>query len=128
MAIERIATGKPLENNFRHGAGVIVSGRTLHTSGLVSRDAEGNPVGAGDMRAQIEQVFRNVGDVLDAAGSDFSRVVKYTIYVTDMEAYRRERAAGDPYHVGKPASTLVEVARLADPLMMVEVEAVAALE
>ncbi len=128
MTIERVSTGKPLEQRWAHGAGVISSGRLLHTSGIVARDADGNPVGEGDMRAQVEQVWRNLADILEAAGAEFSRVVKYTIYVTDIEAYMAAREAGNAYHIDKPASTLVEVSRLAGPEMMVEIEAVVALD
>ena len=120
--------GPALEAARSHGAGVIVSGRTLHTSGIVARDDEGRAVGVGDMRAQIEQVWRNLADVLSAAGTDFSRAVKYTIYVTDMDAYQRHREASEPYYVDRPAATLVEVSRLASPELMVEIEAVVALD
>lgn len=128
MTLQRISTGTPREKTVLHGPGTIVSGRVLHTSGLVARDAAGKPVGAGDMGAQIVQVFRNMADVLRAAGTDFSRVVKYTIYVTDIEAFQRARAVADEFFVGKPSSTLIEVSRLAAREMMVEVEAVVALD
>ncbi len=128
MTIERVTTGKPLESRMPHGPGVISSGRTLHTSGQVARDADGAAVGAGDMKAQLEQVWRNLADVIEAAGADFSRVIKFTIYVTDMDAYQRVREIGNQYYADKPAATLVEVSRLASPEMMVEIEAVVALD
>lgn len=128
MAIERVTTGKPLESRMLHGPGVIASGRTLHTSGLVARDEDGFAVGIGDMRAQLEQVWRNVADVIAAAGADFSRVIKFTIYVTDMDEYLRVRDIGNEFYIDKPAATLVEVSRLASPEMMVEIEAVVALD
>ncbi len=128
MAIERVTTGKPLEGSMLHGPGVIASGRTLHTSGMVARDADGAAVGVGDMKAQLEQVWRNLADVIEAAGADFSRVIKFTVYVTDMDEYHRVREIGNPYYVDKPAATLVEVSRLASPEMMVEIEAVVALD
>ena len=129
MAIEqRISTGNPREAAAQHGPGVVVAGRVLYTSGIVARDGDGNVVAPGDMAAQIEQVFRNLGDILEAAGTNFSHVVKYTIYVTDMGAWQAARTAAAPYYVDKPAATLVEVSRLADPAAVVEVEAVAALD
>jgi 2-iminobutanoate/2-iminopropanoate deaminase len=128
MTIERIGTGKAMESRMAHGAGVIASGRVLYTSGQVARDADGAPVGIGDMAAQLEQVWRNLADVIEAAGADFSRVIKYTIHVTDMDAYQRVRDIGDQYYIDRPAATLVEVPRLASPEMMVEIEAVVALD
>ena len=134
MTIERVTTGKALEKTMLHGPGVIASGRTLHTSGIVARDDDGNVVGIGDMKAQIEQVWRNLADVIEAAGAtgatgaDFSRVIKFTIYVSDMDEYLRVRDVSIPYYVDKPAATLVEVSRLASPEMLVEIEAVVALD
>jgi 2-iminobutanoate/2-iminopropanoate deaminase len=128
MTIERIGTGKAMESRMAHGAGVIASGRVLYTSGQVARDADGAPVGIGDMAAQLEQVWRNLADVIEAAGANFSRVIKYTIHVTDMDAYQRVRDIGNRYYVDRPAATLVEVPRLASPEMMVEIEAVVALD
>jgi enamine deaminase RidA (YjgF/YER057c/UK114 family) len=128
MSREKIATGRAYEGKVLHGAGVVVTGRTLYTSGLTSRDAEGNIVGKGDIAAQIRQAFTNLGDVLRAAGADYAKVVKYTIYVTDIDAYLREGRNARPFMVDKPGSTLVEVRRLADPDLLVEVEAVAALD
>jgi enamine deaminase RidA (YjgF/YER057c/UK114 family) len=128
MAIERVTTGKALESGMLHGPGVISSGRILHTSGMVARDADGAMVGVGDMKAQLAQVLRNLADVIEAAGADFSRVIKFTIYVTDMEEYQRVREIGNVYYADKPAATLVEVSRLASSEMMVEIEAVVALD
>lgn len=128
MTIERVSTGKASESRMLHGAGVISSGRTLHTSGIVARDADGAAVGVGDMKAQLEQVWRNLADVIDAAGADFSKVIKFTIYVTDMDEFQRVRDIGNQYYVDKPAATLVEISRLASPEMMVEIEAIVALD
>jgi enamine deaminase RidA (YjgF/YER057c/UK114 family) len=128
MPRNTVSAGKPYESSQRHSPGVIVEGRALHTSGIVSRDADGNPVGPGDMKAQVAQVFANLADVFRAAGADASKVVKYTIYVTDVEAFQAARAIADPFFAAKPASTLIQISRLADPRMMVEVEAVVALD
>jgi len=126
MAIRRIETGRPYEHKVRHGAGTVVSGAVFHTSGLTSRDRDGNIVGKGDMAAQIAQAFANVGDALRAAGSDFPRVVKYTIYVTDIDAYLKVAAPiTAPFSAHRQASTLIQVSRLAHPDLMIEVEAIA---
>ena len=123
-----VSTGKPGEARNDHSAGVVVSGRFLFTSGLTPRDADGAVVGRGDMAAQMAQTFANVADVLRAAGTGFEHAIKFTIYVTDIDAYIAARAglteAAAAMAAG-PASTLVEVSRLADPDMMVEIEAIA---
>lgn len=124
-----VSTGKPGEARNAHSAGVVVSGRFLFTSGLTPRDADGAVVGRGDMAAQVAQTFANVADVLRAAGTGFEHVIKFTIYVTDIDAYLAARAdlpaAAAAAMAAGPASTLVEVSRLADPDMMVEIEAIA---
>ena len=109
----------------------VRSGRTVYTAGQVALDREGKLVGEGDMRAQIEQVFANVGAALEAAGTDFAHVVKLTTFVTDAKldnllAFRdvRDRHVA-PQHA--PASTLVQVARLARPEWLVEIDATAVL-
>lgn len=128
MTRRTVSTGKRGEARNAHSAGVVVSGNFLFTSGLTPRDADGAVVGAGDMAAQIAQTLANVADVLAAAGTDLSGVVKFTIYVTDIDAYMAARAnlpAAAEAMAAAPASTLVEVSRLAHPDIMVEIEAVA---
>lgn len=128
MTRRTVSTGKPGDARNAHSPGIVVSGTFLFTSGLTPRDADGNIVGAGDMAAQIAQTFANVADVFTAAGTDFSRAVKFTIYVTDIDAYRAARAdlsAEADAMAAAPASTLIEVSRLAHPDIMVEIEAVA---
>ena len=80
-----------------------------------------------NMKAQAEQVFKNLQAALDAAGAKFSDVVKMNTYITDMEqapAVREVRARyfGDT----TPASTLVQVVRLARPEFLLEIEVIAA--
>ena len=128
MSREIVQTGRGYEKQIQHSAGVIVSGRTLYTAGLTARDGPGNIVGVGDMSAQIKQAFQNVEDVLKAAGTDFSKVVKYMIHVTDIDAFLGALEGPRWFMVGNPASTLVQVARLAHPDLMIEVEAVAAID
>jgi 2-iminobutanoate/2-iminopropanoate deaminase len=128
MSRELVETGRAYESKIAHSAGVIAEGRFLFTSGLTSRDDAGNVVGVGDMAAQIRQVFANLEDVLRHAGADFSKVVKFTIYVTDIDGYRAALAGERAFMTGAPASTLVEVSRLASPELLVEAEAIVALD
>ena len=103
-------------------------GRLVFVSGQVALDEQGRLVGAGDAGLQAEQVFANVAAVLAGVGATPADVVKATIFVTDMAsraavAEARRRCFGD----AAPASTFVEVSRLADPEWLVEVEVIAAL-
>ena len=128
MSRRALTLGRGFEKKVVFSLGVVSSGRLLHTAGITARDAEGDVVGAGDMRAQVKQCFENVGSVLAAAGAGFADVVKYTIYTTNIDLFETTtRDLRFPYFVDRPACTLVEVSRLIDPKMMVEIEAVVAL-
>jgi enamine deaminase RidA (YjgF/YER057c/UK114 family) len=102
--------------------------RVLYCAGQVSVDAEGNPVNAGDMRAQITQALDNVNSVLVSAGFKMSDVVRLNFYTTDvdrtMEAWPliRERLA---QAACRQASTLLGVTRLYHPDILIEIEATA---
>ena len=127
MSREVISVDKPWVKDIAFSLGVASDNRLLFTAGITARDPEGRIVGAGDMRAQIEQCFRNVGDVLRAAGADYGDVLKWTMYTTDIVEYGRHGEVWRRYFVDKPASTLIEVSRFVVAEMMVEIEAVARL-
>jgi enamine deaminase RidA (YjgF/YER057c/UK114 family) len=128
MSRQPLILGKPFEKQVPFSLGVVSSGRMLHTAGITARDANGDLVGAGDMRAQVEQCFSNLKDVLEAAGASFGDIVKYTLYTTDIGLFdSATRDIRHPYFVDRPASTLIEVSRLIDPGMLVEIEAIACL-
>ena len=107
--------------------GVVGEGRILFTSGITARDSDGEVIGKGDMRAQMEMCFQNVGDVLRAAGTDFGNVLKWTMYTTDIDEFSKNADVYKRHFINRPASTLVEVRRLIFPEMLVEIEAVALL-
>jgi enamine deaminase RidA (YjgF/YER057c/UK114 family) len=100
--------------------------RSIYLSGQTSVDKGGNVVGAGDFRAQAVQVFENLRVALAAAGAGFGDVVKANYYVLDMSniAVLREVRRG---YLGSaaPASTLVEVRKLAREEFLVEIEMIA---
>ena len=111
--------------SYSHGIEVPPNARWLYIAGQVGAGADGKPKEG--VEAQTEQAWRNLKDVLAAAGMSMENVVKITTYLTDensIAAYRAGRAE----HLGnfRPASTLVIVKRLADPKWLVEVEAIAA--
>jgi reactive intermediate/imine deaminase len=101
-------------------------GKTVYIAGQVAFDRSANVVGAGDFKAQTLQVLENLKSALAAAGATFENVVKINTYVTDMSQIQvlRELRA-DYFGKNPPASTLVQVVRLARPEFMIEIEAVA---
>ena len=110
-------------SHFTHA---VRAGDLLFVSGIVAVDTEGRLVGGDDVVAQARQVFENMGAVLAAAGCAFADVVKVTVYLTDIDDPPRinpvrQEVFGD----ARPASTLVEVPRLAVEGAKVEVECVA---
>ena len=125
MSRDVIVSDKPWTNDIAFSLGVASDERLLFTAGITARDPEGAVVGVGDIRAQIEQCFRNVGDVLKAAGADYGDVLKWTMYTTDIVAYSKHGEVWRKFFVNKPASTLIEVSRFVVPEMLVEIEAVA---
>ena len=109
---------------------VVASGsRTVYISGQVAMDAEGRLVGAGDLGAQTEQVMRNLGAALAAAGANFADVVKTTTYIVGYKPEMRAVVSRtrSPFFAGRepPASTLVGVSALALPEWLIEIEAIA---
>ncbi|MSO94969.1 MAG: RidA family protein [Thermoleophilia bacterium] len=108
-----------LSQGFRVGDLVIVSGQA-------AINEHGGLVGVGDFDAQADQVFRNLQRVLEAGGSSLDRIVKVTIFLTDMANFPkivelRGRWFTEPY----PADTIVEVSALALPELEIEIEAIA---
>ena len=117
--------GLPPVNGYSHA--VSFDGRTVAVSGQLPLDADGKVVGADDPAAQVRQAFANLAAALSAAGSDLSRVVKLTVFLTDLADLAAFRRVRDEVLPGprKPASSLVQVAGLAHPGCRVEIEALA---
>jgi enamine deaminase RidA (YjgF/YER057c/UK114 family) len=105
----------------------VRGGRTLYIAGQLALDADGNLVGAGDFRAQVEQVFVNLQARLAEADATFNDVVKLNYYLTDGSDLLPIREVRNRYvntdH--PPASTLVVVKRLVREEYLIEVEAIA---
>jgi enamine deaminase RidA (YjgF/YER057c/UK114 family) len=114
---------------FVQGHEVQGAERTLYCAGIVSVDEDGRPLHEGDMRAQALQAYENLETLLTLAGYTWADVVRLNTYVTDVDAYMgavpaiRERLAGAG---GRWAATLLGVARLAAPALLIELEATAA--
>lgn len=124
MREEYRAPGLP--EPISHYADAVRANDLLFVSGIVPVDGEGRLVGEGDVVEQARQVFRNMREVLAAAGCDPADVVKVTVFLTEID----DRPLVNPvrqefFGAARPASTLVEVSRLAVPGARIEVEAVA---
>jgi 2-iminobutanoate/2-iminopropanoate deaminase len=128
MAIREEIRVPELGEPLSHYTDAVRAGDLVFVSGVVPVDADGNVVGGDDVGAQARKVFENMGVVLEAAGCGFQDVVKVTVFLTDVD----DRAAVNParqeaFGSARPASTLVEISRLAIPGARIEVEAVAVL-
>jgi 2-iminobutanoate/2-iminopropanoate deaminase len=109
----RMSGGKP---SYSHVVTVSGSGKIVYTAGQLARDVDGNCVGKGDMRAQMEQTFQNLDRCLKAAGATWADVVKTNTFVTDFDEFQkcadiRMRYLG----VASPTSTTVGVTRRPSP-------------
>jgi 2-iminobutanoate/2-iminopropanoate deaminase len=111
-----------------HYTDAVRFGDILFVSGLTAHNGEGKLIGGADAAAQTRQILVNLKLVLDVAGATMADVLKVTVFLTDIN----DRAAINPvrqefFGAAKPASTLIEVSKLALPEMKVEIEAVVGL-
>jgi 2-iminobutanoate/2-iminopropanoate deaminase len=117
-----------LAEPISHYADAVVAGDTLYISGIVPVDADGAIVGGDDVVAQARQVFATIGRVLEAAGASAADVVKVTVYLLDIDDRPKINPVRQEFFGStRPASTLVEVSRLAVPGALLEIEAIAQL-
>jgi 2-iminobutanoate/2-iminopropanoate deaminase len=122
----REITAEGLAAPISHYADAVLAGDTLYVSGIVPVDADGEVVGGDDVVAQARQVFAIMARVLAAAGAEPADVVKVTVYLLDIDDRPRINPVRQEFFgATRPASTLVEVSRLAVPGARLEIEAVA---
>ena len=99
-------------------------GKIVHVSGTTATDSNGKIVGIGDAAAQTHQILQNIRNALESVGSRLEDVVRTRIYITDIARWEEVgKAHGAVFNKIRPANTMVEVKRLINPEMLVEIEA-----
>ena len=121
----RVSSVSPYEDVIGFSRAVRV-GDTVYVSGTVAWGDDGNLVGEGNVYAQARQTLRNIEKALAEAGASMRDVVRTRIYLTDIDRWEEAaRAHAEAFADVRPAASMIEVSRLAEPAMLVEIEAVA---
>jgi enamine deaminase RidA (YjgF/YER057c/UK114 family) len=123
MEHRKLSTGAKWEFIVGYSRAVRIENR-IHVSGTTATNDKGEIIGAGDPYTQTVQALKNIEGALGQLGGSLAHVVRTRMFVTDISRWEEYgRAHGEYFRDIRPCTTMVEVARLIDPKMLVEIEA-----
>ena len=119
---QNISSGAPWESIVGYSRAVRI-GNHIWVAGTTATDENSNVVGVGDVAAQTSYALKKIGRALNEAGATFADVVRTRMFVTDISQWEIiGRVHGEIFGSIRPASTMVEVAKLIDPQHLIEIE------